>query len=241
MFHQSGAIRDFVFPLATIEQRPGESSAARILGSAFVIGNRGFALTAKHVLDGCDGKPILGMFVSSAGGWLGIDITTRESHSTEDVAVVRLRGDGWKSFFRLSNSYENASCRYTLWGYPEDTYYELAVVGKAVPRPDLVYNEGYVRRRVNHEVLTLTGTSFFELSEVAGAGASGAPICKVTQSLFKALQPIWDVIGIYAGEKTNDRATSVSYAVREDAFRDWRPEILGTSILEESQQVTPNP
>jgi hypothetical protein len=102
---------------------------------------------------------------------------------------------------------------------------------QVVVRPDLVYNEGYVRRRYTGELPAIYGTSFFELSEVAGTGASGAPVCKITA-------PAWDVIGIYVGEKINDRATSVSYAVRVESFRSWVPEILGKSVLDESQNVT---
>lgn len=103
--------------------------------------------------------------------------------------------------------------------------------GQAIIRPDLVYNEGYIRRRYTGSIPALWGSSFYELSEVAGAGSSGAPISKPTA-------PIWEVIGIYVGEKVNDRATSVSYAVREDSFRDWKPTILGKSVLEESRNVT---
>ena len=68
------------------------------------------------------------------------------------------------------------------------------------------------------------------MSEVAGLGYSGSPA-------FKFGAGIWNVIGIYVGEEINDRATSVSYTVREDAFRDWGPLILGISVLVELQDV----
>ena len=116
--------------------------------------------------------------------------------------------------------------------YPTAAYsYELVSENQAIIRPDLVYNEGDIRRRYSGSLPTTQGTSFFELSEAAGIGASGAPVCKNTA-------PGWDVIGIYVGEKLNDRATSVSYAVREEIFRDWAPQILGNSVLAESQNVT---
>jgi hypothetical protein len=57
-------------------------------------------------------------------------------------------------------------------------------------------------------------------------------------SLIWKLAQIYRVIGIYVGEKINERVTSVSYAVREESFRNWIPGILGKSILEESQNVT---
>jgi hypothetical protein len=239
-FRQSpDIIRDFVFPLAVAEGRGIERPVKRILGTAFLIGDRGFALTARHVFSGCDNDPVIGVFLTPAGDMVGVDIASKELHPTEDVAIVKLGGEGWKSFFRLINSYENSSCKYSLWAYPDDTYYEVVADNMAILRPDLVYNEGYVRRRISREIPSLSGTSFFELSQVAGDGASGSPVVRTTRSLFVVANPAWDVIGIYVGQRTNDRATSVSYAVRADAFWAWVPEILGKSVLEESQQIGP--
>lgn len=231
MFKQSDAIRDYVFPIASAEMRGDRIAVKQVLGTAFLIGSQGFALTAKHVIACSEAERLIAIFALQSGGWFGYEITAREVHSTEDVALVKLDGTPWKSFFRLSNSVEHASCKYRLWGYPNDTTFELMVSNQAVVRPDLIYNEGYIRRRFTGELPAIQGTSFFELSEVAGTGASGAPVCKITA-------PVWEVIGIYVGEKINDRATSVSYAVREDSFRSWVPGILGKTILDESQNVT---
>jgi Trypsin-like peptidase domain len=231
MFKQSDAIRDYIFPIASAEMRGNDMAVKRVLGTAFLIGSQGFALTANHVIAGSQDEKLIAIFALQSGGWFGYVITARESYPSEDVALVKLDGAPWKSFFRLSNSVEHASCKYRLFGYPDDATFELVVGNQAVSRPDLVYNEGYIRRRYTGELPAIKGTSFFELSEVAGTGASGAPICKVTD-------PVWELIGIYVGEKINDRATSVSYAVREETFRGWVPEILGKSVLEESQCVT---
>jgi len=231
MFKQAEAIRDYVFPIASAEMRGDRIAVKQVLGTAFLIGSQGFALTAKHVIARSGAERLIAIFALQSGGWFGYEITAREVHSTEDVALVKLDGAPWKSFFRLSNSVEHASCKYRLWGYPNDTTFELMVSNQAVVRPDLIYNEGYIRRRFTGELPAIQGTSFFELSEVAGTGASGAPVCKITA-------PVWEVIGIYVGEKINDRATSVSYAVREDSFRSWVPGILGKTILDESQNVT---
>ena len=202
-----------------------------MLGTAFLIGSQGLALTAKHVILGSEKESLIAVFALPEGGWFEYEIIAREVHESEDVALLRLEGDGWKSFLRLSNSAEFASCKYRLWGYPDDATFELVENGRVAPRPDLVYNEGHIRRRYTGSLPQIKGNSFFELSEIAGSGASGGPICKFTH-------PVWDVIGIYVGEKINDRATSVSYAVREEAFRNWVPTNLGKSVLEESQQVT---
>lgn len=231
MFKQSGAIRDYIFPIASAEKIGNEITIKRILGTGFLIGSQGFALTAKHVIAGSENEALIAIFALQTGGWFAYEITARESYSSEDVALIKLDGGTWTSFFRLSNSTEHASCKYRLFGYPDDATFELIAGNRAVTRPDLVYNEGYIRRRYTGELPAIKGTSFFELSEIAGTGASGAPVCKITA-------PIWEVIGIYVGEKINDRATSVSYAVREEAFRNWIPEILGKSVLEESQNIT---
>ena len=231
MFKQTDAIRDYVFPIASIEKTNDGIAVKRVLGTAFLIGNRGFALTARHVLAGSETETLVAIFALQTGGWFGYELTAKEVHPTEDVALVKLDGGPWKSFLRLSNTVEHASCKYRLWGYPDDATFELVADKQVVVRPDLVFNEGYVRRCYTGELPAVRGTSFFELSEVAGTGASGAPVCKITA-------PAWDVIGIYVGEKINDRATSVSYAVREESFRSWAPEILGKSVLEESKDVT---
>jgi hypothetical protein len=189
MFKQSDEIRDYVFPIASVEMRGDNIALKRVLGTAFLIGTQGFALTAKHVIAGSEPERLIAIFALQSGGWFSYEITAREAHSTEDVALVKLDGTPWKSFFRLSNSVEHASCKYQLWGYPDDATFELVASNQAVVRPDLVYNEGYVRRRFTGELPAIQGTSFFELSEVAGTGASGAPVCKITA-------PIWEVIGI---------------------------------------------
>lgn len=231
MFKQSDAIRDYIFPIAIAEKKGNEIAIKRVLGTGFFIGNQGFALTAGHVISGSEREILIAMFALPEGGWYGHQILAREVHDSEDVALLKVDGHGWKSFLRLSNSLEHASCKYRLWGYPDDTTFELVVNMKVALRPDLIYNEGYIRRRYNGELPVIKGSAFFELSEIAGSGASGAPICKING-------PVWDVIGIYVGEKINDRATSVSYATREEAFRNWVPSILGKSVLEESQNVT---
>ena len=230
MFKQSPVVRDYIFPLASAQRIGLVLREKRILGSAFLIGNRGFALTAKHVLLGSESEPLVGIFALPMGGWFGFGVLGREVHPTEDVALVQLDGGPWKSFLRISGSTEHASGKYRLFGYPDDATYELGTGNQAVVRPDLVYNEGYIRRRFDGALPSILGRSFYELSQVAGSGASGAPVCKLTA-------PVWDVMGVYVGEKLNDRATSVSYAVREEAFRDWAPQILGTTVLAESQNV----
>lgn len=231
MFNQSAVVRDYVFPIAIARRNGNERQVTRILGTAFLIGSRGFALTAGHVLLGSEDERLVGIFALSNGGWFGFEVISREVHAAEDVGLIRIDGGPWKSCFRLANTEVHSSCKYRLFGYPDDATSELTTGSQVVVRPDLVYNEGYVRRRYDGNLPTLRGRCFLELSEVAGIGASGAPV-------FQFTAPVWEVIGIYVGEKVNDRATSVSYAVREDAFRSWAPQSLGTSVLAESSNVS---
>jgi hypothetical protein len=227
---QSDEIRDYVFPIATVHSGGEKPSFSKFLGTGFLIGNRGFGMTAAHVAHNFQNEVVVAMFASDSG-WLVVPITHSEMHAREDVAIFKVAGDSWKSFFRFSNTWEGGACKYRMFGYPEDAAYEIVFDDKVQPRPDLVYAEGYIRRRTNHEIPSMIGRSFFELSEVAGRGCSGSPV-------FKFTKPVWEVIGIYVGEKIDDRATSVAYAVREESFREWTPKILGTSVLAESQNVS---
>lgn len=236
MFTQSDAIRDYIFPLCTIEQVAGGMNVKKFLGSGFFIGSSGFALTAGHILNAGKEEPMAALFAVPGRGWQAFAVTTRELHQSEDVGILRVGGNQWKSIFKVANTSENSACRYRLFGYPEDVVYELVKDGRALIRPDLVYNEGYIRRRVDFSLPTMKGNSFYELSEVAGSGCSGAPITKVDIPGLSHLN--WNVVGMYIGEKINDRGTSVGYAVREDAFRDWVPKCLGRSILVESTEGT---
>ena len=235
MFDQTNALRDYVFPIATAEYTNDGIKIKHVLGTGFLIGNRGFALTAKHVIAELEHENLVAIFINQEDGWLGSKIINKELHDSEDVAILQLdKISEWKSFFLISNSDENSACEYHLLGYPDDITHELVSNGRTLIRPDLTYNKGYIRRRYSGEIPAIKGNSFFELSEVGGGGVSGSPV-------FKLANNIYEVIGIYVGEKTNDRATSVGYAIRADAFRNWTPSIVEKSIIEESRNLTTPP
>jgi hypothetical protein len=233
-FRQSDLIRDYVFPLCTAVADPaGGWKFQSFLGTGFLIGGRGYALTAAHVLHGQTGGPLVAIFAHQSGGWWATAVHEYSLHEREDVALLRLAGSPWRSSFRLSNTWEGSSLNYQMWGYPDDVANEIVEGGSAVYRPDLVYAQGYIRRRIAHELPSIRGTQLFEVSEVVGQGCSGSP-------LYVSRDRIWDVVGIYTGELITDRGTSRAFAIREDAFRDWQPSILDCSVLEESQDVTPD-
>ncbi len=93
----------------------------------------------------------------------------------------------------------------------------------------MIFTSGYVRRRISFPILSIKGKALIELSSIAGEGCSGSPLFSI------APHQNWQIIGIYLGERTNDRATSVSYAVRNDGFVNWIPNELGKSLVEESK------
>jgi hypothetical protein len=128
------------------------------------------------------------------------------------------------------------SAPYFQFSYPEDVAYELVVSGRRAFRPDLVYNEGHVRRRMSGiPIPGLRGQHLYELSELAGPGSSGSPI--VLKPLVRlGGAPFWHVIGVYIGEHfthSEGRASFAGYAARFDALIEWRPQLLaGRTIFE---------
>lgn len=95
MFTQSDAIRDYVFPIVTISIGKGEQSFKMFLGTGFLVGNRGFGMTAAHIARNFKNETVVAMFASDAG-WLVIPIIDSEIHAHEDVAVIKVEGDSWK-------------------------------------------------------------------------------------------------------------------------------------------------
>ena len=228
VFKQSDRVRDYVFPLCIAEKEDHKIKFKRFLGSGFLIGKNSYAITAAHVLDRTDGK-IYAMFVDDNNQWLAFYISEQEQHPEEDVALIKIKYKPLKSIFCFNNAFETQGLEYKQFAYPDDMMYELEELGQAYGRPDMIYLQGYIRRRTNHPIPNMKGKRFFELSQIGGMGCSGSPIFKIDQ------HKNWRVVGVYVGERLNDRGTSVSYAVREDAIRDWVPKILGHSLLIESQ------
>ena len=242
-------VRNCVISIADLETTGGVAKIASTHGTAFLIGSRGYALTARHVVAG-KSKPLVALTMAEAGGWTWVSIVASEPHPSEDVAIIKLAPGSCKSGFQVSSSVEMASFKYQIYGYPGDATRLETAKGEF---PDLVYTEGYIRRRYSASLYPssgpsppagaprIAGNSFFELSEIAGTGTSGGPV-------FDRGDPM-AVIGIYSAEKHTPRVISsgdkpvtqlisVSYAVRDDAFRDWKPAMLGgKTVFEESKNV----
>jgi hypothetical protein len=236
-FVQSTYVRDVVFPLFRASRTTEGIKVDSFEGTGFLIGSRGFALTAGHVAKRLSTDSAVAAFVVPDGGWYGFSIIAAELHPTEDVAVIRLdrnlSGQPWHSWMLPVVRWEGASRNYGLFGYPEDVYHEVVVDGIARGRPDLVFSQGHIRRRLTDIPLdNIKGCNFFELSQIAGSGCSGSPI------LCWPPGSVWEVIGIYCGERASlSNPASVGYAVRLDALAEWIPAVLGHRITEETPTV----
>ena len=202
-----------------------------MVGTSFLIGNNGFALSAAHVIDQCfkglsADEVVLALFWTN--GWHVKEVVASDTHPTEDVGIIKLNGNSWASILEINDYPQNSSCEYQCWGYPHDVAQEpKELKPEALEKPVIIFSQGYVRRRVSNllPVSIVPGNQFYELSEQAGQGNSGAPI--ILKNSIGQLK--WKFFGIYNAERRN-----ISYAVRAEAFSNWKPNILDKTIKEES-------
>jgi hypothetical protein len=207
------------------------------LGTAFNIGSRGALLTARHVIENRDAETLMVLYVDAENRWSGQVVRERELCTSADVAVMKIDGR-WSSIFECNNSWEGASMHYDCWGYPDDARFDPG----ALNRPDLVYTSGYIRRSYSYPLPSVRGNEFFEISEIAGSGCSGAPLVHKTKRIPRGADTMWPLVGVYSVERRTEVHVDgapvireIPYAVREESFRDWAPEILGGTVLQESR------
>jgi hypothetical protein len=231
-------LRDFVFPLIKGKQKKDSIQAGELIGTGFLIGKDGYAITAAHVIDqllegNVEDDVILGLFVDN-DQWVAVYIESYEKHDTEDVGILKFKTFKRKSFLKINDTPQHSACEYNCWGYPHEVAKELSKLYENSPeRPDLIFTQGYVRRRISRELyptMIFRGKQFYELSETVGGGNSGGPLI-LKNSVGKKH---WEIIGIYIGEKSEG---DISYGVRAEAFANWVPKILGKSVIEESNNV----
>ncbi|MEU8001080.1 serine protease [Catellatospora sp. NPDC049111] len=187
------AIEDHVVPLASVVD--GE---VRILGSAFLIGTRGYALTARHCVPN-DIEHFKVLFATDRRAVAVEPIAQVEHHPTEDVSLLRFTTvDAWWGMLRLDCGQRNPGEEFEAWGYPEVTYTSTVVNGRLRESPQMVYDRGYIRRwRDRQDLPKVKGDHLYELSTRPGAGYSGSPICAYEPNGSKS----WQVIGVYIGEQ----------------------------------------
>lgn len=221
----SAQMRDMVLPLALVSpaRTKGDFEFKRFLGSAFVIGDGNYALTASHVVADVSEHHLVLMQLDS--GWQTVFITGIEIHPIEDAALLRLGRPLPPLELALDEIHQSTS--YGSMGYPESILHEVVPDdgSPALVRPDLVYFQGYVRRRrSNIEIPGLRGSNFFELSESSGPGTSGSPVWRVRQSD--------ETFGIYIGEMRTEEnpPRRIAFATRIDAILNWQPAMLGRPL-----------
>jgi hypothetical protein len=220
-------IRDYVLPLIEARKNGEVFEFKRFHGTCFLIGAEGYALTNAHVL-GAEKENVLGVLNIPNDEWSFHEVTESETHPTEDVALLHIPTVSYPSFMKISSASEYSSFPYMQWSYPENVVGELEEDGHIQNRPDLVYLQGYIRRRMTDILIPgINSKSLYELSGAGSLGCSGSPVLATTST-----QP-WRVVGIFVGEKQtklDNGYAAVGYAVRSDAIYDWVPKILGKKI-----------
>ena len=213
-------VRDVVLPIVEATwTKLGELGFVRHLGTGFLVGNPSKLITASHVVDGIENAVAMRIV---DGRWMSIDLRSRSSHPTEDICVINIdAAEPLFSFMVPTSAPQFSSGNYQVWGYPEDILFDQGARdprGRILQQPDLIYSAGHIRRRASVSFPGLRGSSFYELSAVAGAGVSGAPV-------IISVGPLWRVIGVYVGERTVQNADRPprewAYAVRFDGVLDW--------------------
>jgi hypothetical protein len=229
-------IRDYIFPLLRARKNGQSIEAGELIGTGFLIGKTGFAITAAHVIEQLnddikEDELVIALFIEN-NQWIVVFVEQQEKHPSEDVGIIKLANFTRKSFLEINDAPQHSTCEYHCWGYPHEVAKELSKLYEDSPdRPDLIFTQGYVRRRISRELyptMIFRGKQFYELSETVGGGNSGGPLI-LKNSIGKTN---WQVFGIYIGEKNEG---DLSYGVRADAFSLWIPQILNRTVKEESK------
>ncbi len=226
MFKQGRKVRDYIFPIIA---GPYNSNRATYFATGYMFGRNGYAITAAHVIKDIEKNRFRSsaLFANDDTSWTHVPIISYEVSDAADVAIFKLPGQTWISPFLFCDSVNiHSSSEYCSFGYPRDSAFDNSIDGFVEFRPDMTYISGYVRRRIANGIDTIKGKFLFELSDIGGDGFSGSPVFLKGQ--------IKNVIGLYSSEKINDGSVMVAYAAMTQDFMQWKPKLLGKTLLEES-------
>jgi len=111
------SFRSFVVPLVLNQPEPAGFKYGGIAGTGFLIGSRGFAVTAAHVVDQADesGLDLCAAVVDENNKWLAVRALQGEKHPTEDVALIKLERPLGQSPLVVSADPQHQSCEYDAW------------------------------------------------------------------------------------------------------------------------------
>jgi hypothetical protein len=225
IIHEVGdRIIDTVFPIIAAARVDDQTVAYRgLLGTGFLVrSGAGLGITAGHVADNIVTGQAAALFRDITGAWETKTITVIEHHPMDDVALIRVDGITWESHLFVTSTPEYSSAHYSMWGYPLDVANEQEESGRIAPRPDLIFCEGHIRRRLTDiKFRGITARRMYELSNVAGSGCSGSPVC-----IRQPGRDPFEVIGVYVGERYSEADhVSVAFAVRSEVILDAWPHI----------------
>jgi hypothetical protein len=226
MFKQGGKVRDYIFPIIAGSYN---SNRATYFATGFTFGRNGYAITAAHVIKEIEKNQFrsFALFANEDTSWTHIPIMSYEVNDAADVAILQLPGQTWISPFSFGDSVNiHSSSEYFSFGYPKDAAFDNSLNGFVEFRPDMTHISGYIRRRIGNGIDAIKGKFLFELSDIGGVGFSGSPVFLKGQ--------IKNVIGLYTHEKINDGSVMVAYAAMTQDFMQWKPKLLGKTLLEES-------
>ncbi|WP_315701870.1 MULTISPECIES: serine protease [unclassified Bradyrhizobium] len=235
----SDNVREFILPVcdAKIEDGQVVAEGSKLVGTCFLIGSRGYALTAAHVIDQMD-ESAARVFVPDPVGFDVSNITEHEKHSDEDIGILKI--DLPRPIISpiiFADHEPPPSYEYSMWAFPEVIAEEVRYHDwpRDLPqfRPAHVYFRGYVRRKLSHSpnpsFSSYVGKHFYEVSEIAGACSSGAALTTITNPPA--------VFAIYIGDEQTGRRCG--YAMNAMKVLDWTPRILGKAIRDEAVGANP--
>ena len=180
-----------------------------LFGTAFLIGQDGFALTAGHVIENIKAsitnpkheakhEAIAGIFKDKNNLKYACSIQIpsgtplEEEHPSHDVSIFKLDFEPDTKLrppFIIENGFRLSAADFYSVGYP--TYLSFdnhlkarAPDGTLIPDEINILTKGYIKRLVNYGVGKFKGNKFLELSEVGTTGYSGAPIVCIEATKF---------------------------------------------------------
>lgn len=133
MFQQSDnvPIIDYVFPLILSSEDTEHIHVRRFLGTAFLLGRRGYSLTCSHVVRGIENNLSAIFFDQRGNRYVKLLVKVVEHHQTEDVCLIQLLNGnyrwksifsfdctphfGWKEYVSSSVSYAVTADAFCLW------------------------------------------------------------------------------------------------------------------------------
>ncbi len=242
---------EWIFPICELSVKFNNTAdIVRFHGSGFFIGNEGYFLSAKHVINTDDllketQSNIFSAFISS-----NVNIDSREmkkiiaieEHPKYDICIGKINHNPSPFFDSIDQDaygWEDAHC----FGYPEDLNINHEQLYTFSPQ----HLKGYITRRVSENDLPgINVPPSHVLSFPIPKGVSGSPIFRIGKNkslLGIALASHDSILANYETSEYEDdkekftekivQVTQVGVSARIHEFRDWKPSILNGKALKD--------